>query len=503
MRELGASRIVAGVAVVLVLAGLYGLADLGHMVTLGAGTVPAQPRSLTVAAVTRVCPAPGASSAAGSGIALMAAPPGTGHAAPGSAVLSRLSAATTAPLLDVTQPGSPRSAPVTIDRTTAPAAGTQQASAGSIAATPVRGGVVLQARGAMSQGLEVEQTAAGNLPTAACGAPGTDFWFAGPGQRTVARIQLYLMNPSGQAADADVDIFTDAGPLQETTDTGITVPPHGMVVQSLAAALHGSRAITLHVRTSVGQVAAAVQEASGPGPGAWLPAAAAPASSLVIPGLSGTNGARDLYVAVPGVKDAVVQLTAVTSRGSYEPTGATGIDIPGGSVVDIALPSLSGIPAALKLKSSAPVTASAVLPGGAAGAPGTFTAAAAALTQRGVLADTLNGAGRSSSLVLSAPGRAARVSVAEIAAGGAGAQRTQVVPVSAAHSVVLPLTGVPGKPANVPFAVVITPLAGSGPVYAGRVIMANGTLQSMLPVASALTFVPLPPVRGATITTGS
>ena len=78
-----------------------------------------------------------------------------------------------------------------------------------------------------------------------------------------------------------------------------------------------------------------------------------------------------------------------------------------------------------------------------------------------------------------------------------------MVPVSAAHSVVLPLTGVPGKPANVPFAVVITPLAGSGPVYAGRVIMANGTLQSMLPVASALTFVPLPPVRGATITTGS
>ncbi len=501
MRELSASRIAAGVAVGLVLAGLYGLAGLGHMVTLGAGTMPRPPRSVAVTAVTRVCPAPGAASAAGTGIALMAAPPGTGRATPGSAVLSRLSGAATAPLLDVTQPGSPRSATVTTDRTAAPVSGTQQASASSIAATQIRGGVVLQASGAMSQGLEVEQTTTGNLPTAACGSPGTDFWFVGPGQRTVSRIQLYLMNPSGQAADADVDVFTDAGPLQEITDTGITVPPHGMIVQSLATALHGSRAITLHVRTSVGQVAAAAQEATGPGPGAWLPAAAPPASNLVIPGLSGTDGGRDLYVTVPGVKDAVVQLTAVTSRGSYEPTGATGIDIPGGSVVDIALPSLSGIPAALKLHSSAPVTAAAVLPGGAAGAPGSFTAAAAALTQQGVLADTLSGAGRVSSLVLSAPGRAARVSVAEIAAGGTGRQRTQVVSVSAAHSVVVPLTAVPGTPASAPFAVVITPLAGSGPVYAGRVIIANGTLQSMLPVASALTYVPLPPARSAIITT--
>jgi hypothetical protein len=51
-----------------------------------------------------------------------------------------------------------------------------------------------------------------------------------------------------------------------------------------------------------------------------------------------------------------------------------------------------------------------------------------------------------------------------------------------------------------PFAVVISPLPGSGPVYAGRVISAGGaggTLQAMLPVASSLTTVPLPPVHNA------
>jgi hypothetical protein len=52
------------------------------------------------------------------------------------------------------------------------------------------------------------------------------------------------------------------------------------------------------------------------------------------------------------------------------------------------------------------------------------------------------------------------------------------------------------------FAVIVTPLAGSGPLYAGRVITGagrGGALQSILPVPSALTTVPLPAVRGALV----
>ncbi len=49
---------------------------------------------------------------------------------------------------------------------------------------------------------------------------------------------------------------------------------------------------------------------------------------------------------------------------------------------------------------------------------------------------------------------------------------------------------------------IVTPLAGSGPLYAGRVITGSGkggALQSILPVTSALTTVPLPAVRSALI----
>jgi hypothetical protein len=365
--------------------------------------------------------------------------------------------------------------------------------------------VVIQASGSLAQGLEAEQTGAGSLPTAACTSPGTNFWFTGPGQRTAARIQLYLMNAGSQVADVSVDISTDAGPLQETTDTGISVPPHGMIVQSLAGTLHNSRAIALHVRTSVGQVAAAVEESTAGGQGTWLPAAQTPARHLVVPGLPGVAGSRELYISVPGVKDATVQVTAVTSRGSYQPTGATGIDLPGGSAAEITVPSLGGIPAALRLTANTSITAAVLIPGGG-GALGAFTAAAPALEEQGVVADNLTGPGRSSTLVLSAPRGAARVTVTEVASAGSASRQTQDVTVAAGKSVVVSLRAIRGVPRGTPFAVVITPQAGSGPVYAGRVIMGNGAgaaLQAMLPVASALTTVPLPPVHQAAITASS
>jgi len=536
VRNVRGSRILAAAVVVLLLGAVYGLAGLRHTVSLSAGTAPRSPRVAAVSSVQRVCPAPGSSTSPGGGVAVMTSPPGPARAGAALNVI-RLAGTGAAPglhVLSVTQPGVPRLAQVTADRVgagqparaqpggrtgtgttktarggtkktpgtrTKPAAPAQQGS--TLAATTVSGGVVVQATGSLAQGLDAEQTGAGSLPTAACTSPGTNFWFTGPGQRTAGRIELYLMNAGTQVADVAVDIATDAGPLQETTDTGISVPPHSMIAQSLAAVLRNSRSITLHVRASVGQVAAAVQESTGGGQGTWLPPAQVPARHLVVPGLPGVAGGRELYIAVPGAKDAVVQVTAVTSRGSYQPAGASGIDLPGGSAAEITVPSLGGIPAALRLAANTPITATVLIPGGG-GSLGTFTAAAPAIEQQGVVADNLTGPGRSSTLVLSAPRGTARVSVAEVASAGPAARQTQDVQVPAGKSVVVPLRSVHGAPRGAPFAVVITPLAGSGPVYAGRVIAGSGTgaaLQAMLPVSSALSMVPLPPVHQAAITT--
>jgi hypothetical protein len=70
-----------------------------------------------------------------------------------------------------------------------------------------------------------------------------------------------------------------------------------------------------------------------------------------------------------------------------------------------------------------------------------------------------------------------------------------VVAIAAQHTAAVRIRRPAGLAAGSPFAIVITPLAGSGPVYAGRVLTVDGTVKSIFPVLSALTTVPLPQVR--------
>jgi hypothetical protein len=507
VRRLFASKLVIGVLVVLALGAQYGLAKFSRPVAAAAGGQPRPPGRAAVTAATRACPSPG--STAGGDVALIAAgsAASAGRPGPGTAAVTRLSAAGSA---DAGQPLFTRRQPGVLTKTrvaVAPArsarrpAGSQPAVGGKIPVGPARGGVVVRATGPMARALEVEQTGARGLPTAPCGAPGTDFWFVGPGEHEVAGMQLYLMNADSQPAAAEVDIFTDSGPMLGSTDTGITVPAHGLLVQSLAKLLHGSRAVALHVRTSVGRLVAALRETKTAGrPGAWLPASEPPAKSLILPGLPASAGSRDLYVAVPGAENAQVKLTAVTAKGSYHPTGGNGIDLPGGSAVVVALPSLAGVAAAIKLTANVPVAAAIRVSGGQAGAPGVFTAATAPVREQGVVADNLSGSGAAATLVLSAPRTAARIQVTEAGTAaaqqaGGGSQRSRVIDVAAKHTAVVRIRPPAGSARRSPFAVVITPLAGSGPVYAGRVLTVGGTVESIFPVLTALTSVPLIPVR--------
>jgi len=297
-----------------------------------------------------------------------------------------------------------------------------------------------------------------------------------------------------------VQAFTDAGPLVGSTDTGISVPPHAMVVQSLGKMLHGARDMALHVRTSVGQVVAAVEQFTGSArTGAWLPASEPPAKQVFVPGMPPTAGTRQLFVTVPGTQDAHITLKAITTKGSYQPTGGSSLDIPGGSVAELSLSALSAIPGALQVSSSQPVTAAMLAPGGA----GTFTSGTGAIQEQGVVADNVTGGGLATALVLSAPGRAVQVRVTQIAEGSsAQAATSKVFQVPAHRSVVEELGRAPGSRKGTAFAIVVTPLAGSGPLYAGRVITGSGkggVLQSILPVTSTLTTVPLPAVRSALI----
>ena len=492
--------------VVLALAALFGVAWLSKPATVSAGQQPPPqaPSVATVSGGARACPAPGAPGSRGTGVAVIAA--ARPRPGPGQATVTRLGAA--GAVGSTGNPGSPLarlSRPGTLSVTGVPAAhagstGSQAGHGSQPASEP--GGVAVQATGSMAQGLAVEQTGPGGTITAACPSPGTSFWFAAPGQQQSPVIKLYLMNTDSQASLVDVGIVTDTGPLQTGKDTGISVPAHAMVVQSLDTLVHGSRAIGLHVHTGAGRVAAALSESTSPRhAGQWLPAAQVPARRIVIPALPGIPGTRQLYVANPGGNNAQVKLSVVASGGSYQPSGTGSLDIPAGSAIQISLPSLTGVRGAAVLTASVPVTASLMAPGAVPGTPGAMTVAAPAIDQQGVIAEA-GQSGETSTLELSAPGAAAKVRVTTGASGlapGGAAAGGRVITVPARHTVIKTLT----RPAGVhgEFAVVLTPLPGSGPVYAGRVLsQGRGSVLGIMPVASALTSVPLPAVRSAPVT---
>ena len=359
----------------------------------------------------------------------------------------------------------------------------------------------VSASGAMAQAMEAEVAQSSGLASVRCSEPGSDIWFVGPGQQNgAAQIQLDLMNIDSLAASVDVSVITDAGQAQADNDTGITVPPHQTVTESLSSTGSGSSVVAIEVHTSIGRVAADVSEGSSHGGAAsWLPSAAAPSTELVIPGVPPSGSAAGLFVAVPGTSSARVNVLAITPQGHYRPFGSQAIDLPGESASYVVLTPLGGTAAALKITSNVPVVAGVLVPGSGAGA---FTAATAPISEQAVVAGNTTGSGLAASVVLSAPAGAARVRLTEIAqassggTAGTGVTGSQVVSVRAGHTLVAPVKAPRGARRGSAFAVVITPLAGSGPLYAARVeTQGQDTIVSILPATSALTTISLPPVR--------
>jgi hypothetical protein len=492
-------RVIFAAIVLVALAGIY--AGAGAIHPAAAVGQFGQPARAVVSAATRLCAAPGSAAPTGASVAVAAMPASSGS---GSAVITRLvpgGSASAGPVAATdSHPGVPQ---VSAIRAAAPLTKAERASQpGSSAGVTTQdgqGGIAVNAVGAMAQGLEVEQTGRSGLVTAQCGAPGTSFWFVGPGQATAGTIELYLMNDGSQPADAAVSAMTDINngpPLLGNADNGITVPPHGMVEQSLGQLLKSSKVMTLNVTATVGQVVAAVRESdSGRLDGGWLPETGAPARHLVIPGLPSVAGSHSLYIAVPGSAAAQVKLTAVTARGSYQPTGGTGIDLLGGSAVDIPVPSMGGVSGAIEITANVPVVAAMEMRGGPGGAAGALAVTGSPVVEQGVLAANPARSAGSTELVLSAPQKAAtvRITTATTSASAVGQQGT-VVPIKAGTSVVVKESPPRGAKTDM-FALVVTPLSGSGPVYAGRVITAGRSVQSIIPVPASLTWVQFPAVQ--------
>ena len=475
-------------AVLVALGVIAGAAQLVHPAVPGPDSTAAVTRQVAVTSAARACP-PAQGSGSGP-VALIAG--ATGAAGPATAGLVELTALPPAGV-PVRATGPVRApGPGVLSLLTVPAGSSTSKKGISVAE-----GWSVSASGTMAQAMEAEVAQSSGMASVRCGEPGSDIWFVGPGQQNgAAQIQLDLMNVDSLAASVDVSVITDAGQAQAGNDTGITVPPHQTVTESLSSMGSGSTVVAIEVHTSIGRVAADVSEGSSHGAASWLPIAAAPSTELVIPGVPPSGSAAGLFLAVPGTSSARVNVLAITPQGHYRPFGSQTVDLPGESASYVALTPLGGTAAALEITSNVPVVAGVLVPGSGAGA---FTAATAPISEQAVVAGNTTGSGLAASVVLSAPAAAARVRLTEIARGdrgGADATGSQIVSVRAGHTLVASVTAPRGAKRGSAFAVVITPLAGAGPLYAARVeTQGQNTIVSILPAASALTTISLPPVR--------
>jgi hypothetical protein len=419
-----------------------------------------------------------------------------GAAGTGSAQLSAIPQATSEPATTkpatskpaTTKPSTKAGAPLTV---TTPDALT--VSAAPQAAS--RGGTAISATGKLAEGFEAEMATASGIGVVSCTHPGADMWFVGTGATAGATAsELYLSNTGGLAATVDVALITDAG-IQQGLSSAITVGPDEYQSVNLASYVRGSVVMAVHVQTTSGQVAAAVWQSGGSG-GTWLPQAAEPSTRLVIPGLASASSAAHLFVVVPGSADAHVKVKALTSHGPFLPLGTDAEDAPAAASSSFALTSIGANDASLVLTSNVPITAGVAVPGSGIGQ---FSAAAAPITQQGVIAGNPAAGQGTVSLVLSAPVGAAAASIAVLpsATGGkaSGPSSPQVVRVAAGDTVMVPVQAPKG---GQPFAIAVTPDPKSGPLYAARVVTQGGSagpVISILPVSSAPTEVALPPSR--------
>ena len=494
-----ANSFALAVLVLAVLAGLYGLSGIKRAALLTGGATAIPAGRLTVTSALVACPAPGSAGLIGGGIAQASAPASIGA---GTVALTALHAAAAfrfpaavsmAPHAGQLAVRAVRSAPAVPKKL----ATMRPMAKGLVPTSHARGGLIIAATGSDAQGFDVEQLSPGGLPAARCQAPGSDFWFISP-ETISTRTELYLINADSTPADAHVAVQTESGPRLGAQDTGIIVPPHSMVVQSLDKLVRSAKAAAFHVTTSTGRVIAAIRMSGKAGKaGAWLPVAAEPATTQVLTGLPATTGTRELYVTVPGNAAAKIKVTAVTPRGSYQPTGASGVTVLSRTTTGISIASLSGKPGSIKISASAPFTAVLELSGGPPGAPGVFISGAGPVSEQGVIAASPVGSAGKSQLVLSAPGGAASVKISEAIAGvPLTGQAGQVVKIGARSATKVKI-GLPRQASRKVklVAILVTPLPGSGPVYAARLAIVSGSLQTVLPVVSSPTVIKLPVVR--------
>ena len=273
------------------------------------------------------------------------------------------------------------------------------------------------------------------LSAAACESAATERWFSGVLLTEDAQADLVLANADTVDAAVDVTIFGPDGRINAPGSRGIVVESHSARSVPLGVMAEVEGPVTLLVQSSAGRVAATLRQRLWQGTtplGAdWIPPTVAPATELVIPGIVGGAGVRELVVTNPGERSTSVAVELLGEAGRAMVPGTESLDLPAGATRSVELgPGLGGQAVGLRVSSDQPIVAGVRQSSAEAAQQQDWAWSAALPPIESGLWPVPAGAKAAVSLLLSNPGEtAAEVTVTlgnEL--GGEGETSSQLVP---------------------------------------------------------------------------
>ncbi|MEU6817325.1 DUF5719 family protein [Streptomyces sp. NPDC046860] len=330
------------------------------------------------------------------------------------------------------------------------------------------------ADGKYAPGWTVQETtriAAGTgrgLQGVTCTPADTDFWFPGASTAEGRTDYVHLTNPDDAAAVVDIKLYGKGGALKSAVADGITVPPHSSEPVLLSTLTDDPQAdLTVHVGVRSGRVGATVQAQDDAGGGDWLPAAADPAGTLVLPGIPKDATDVRLVAFTPGDDDADLKVRLASPDGSITPAGNETVHVKAGMTTAVDLgPVTRGEPGSLILTptdDAVPVVAALrVVRGKGAKQETAYIPATAPVGRRATAADNT---AEGSTLSLTAPTRTATVKVTASAGseGGSPATKTYTIKSGTSQDISAPEGG------KGTYALTVETVSG-GPVHAARTL---------------------------------
>jgi Family of unknown function (DUF5719) len=343
--------------------------------------------------------------------------------------------------------------------------------------------LIAKATGAVAPGFTASETtrtsgdaSRRSLSGTPCPQAGIEFWFAGTGSNEKSRSSwLYLSNPENAPAQVDVELFSDDGPVAASGLDAIPLQPGATEEKLLQVVAPPHERIVVHVVARVGRVAAVLHDNAHAGlqpRGAdWIPAVAAASTRLIVPAVPGGKGERTLYLFVPGDDGALAKLKLVGKNGTFSPAPdkkADALDtiaLEGNQLKQVRLNEAAREePFGVLIEADRPLIAALRVGTGDTPPDIAYLAATPPLGGPSVVADARNADGVTSKLVLTAPGEPAKVTVVALV-DGEEPREVGDVGIKAGTSREVSLSQIKGA-----FAIMVTPLPGSGPVYASRVL---------------------------------